>query len=83
MVEQIPAQNAPYGVNIESGRDYWWCACGRSSRQPFCDGSHKSVGLTPIKFSATETKQAWLCGCKSSANKPFCDGSHKSIRASQ
>jgi CDGSH iron-sulfur domain-containing protein 3 len=79
MAEPIPAQKAPYGVNIEAGKDYWWCACGRSANQPFCDGSHKSVRLAPQKFSATETKQVWLCGCKSSANRPFCDGSHKSM----
>jgi CDGSH iron-sulfur domain-containing protein 3 len=79
MAEPIPAQKAPYGVNVEAGKNYWWCACGRSASQPFCDGSHKSVGLAPQKFSAIETKQVWLCGCKSSANKPFCDGSHKSM----
>jgi CDGSH iron-sulfur domain-containing protein 3 len=71
VAEPIPAQRAPYGVNIEAGKDYWWCACGRSAKQPFCDGSHKAVGLAPLKFSATETKQAWLCGCKSGSNKPL------------
>jgi CDGSH-type Zn-finger protein len=79
MAEPIPAQKAPYGVNVEAGKDYWWCACGRSAKQPFCDGSHKSVGLAPQKFIAAETKQVWLCGCKSSGNKPFCDGTHKSM----
>ncbi len=79
MAEPIPAQKAPYGVNVEAGKDYWWCACGRSARQPFCDGSHKSISLTPQKFTAAETKQVWLCGCKSSGNKPFCDGSHKTM----
>jgi CDGSH iron-sulfur domain-containing protein 3 len=77
--EPVPAQKAPYGVNVEAGKDYWWCACGRSARQPFCDGSHKSIGLAPQKFTAAETKQVWLCGCKSSSNRPFCDGSHKSM----
>jgi CDGSH-type Zn-finger protein len=72
-------KKAPYGVNVEAAKDYWWCACGRSAKQPFCDGSHKSVGLAPQKFTAAETKQVWLCGCKSTANKPFCDGTHKSM----
>jgi CDGSH iron-sulfur domain-containing protein 3 len=79
MAEPIAAQKAPYGVNVEAGKDYYWCACGRSAAQPFCDGSHKAVGLAPMKFTATETKQAWLCGCKASANKPFCDGTHKTV----
>jgi CDGSH-type Zn-finger protein len=79
---ELIARHSPrrsLGVNVEAGKNYWWCACGRSASQPFCDGSHKSVGLAPQKFSAIETKQVWLCGCKSSANKPFCDGSHKSL----
>ena len=79
MTEPIPAQNAPYGVNSNLGR----IIGGRSLRQPFCNGSHKSVGLAALKFSAAGTKQARLCGCKSSGDKPFCDGSHKSIRARQ
>jgi CDGSH iron-sulfur domain-containing protein 3 len=79
MAEPIAAQAAPYGVNVEAGRDYYWCACGRSSAQPFCDGTHKSVGLAPMKFTAAETKQAWLCGCKATANQPFCDGTHKRL----
>jgi len=54
MAEPIPAQKAPYGVNVEAGKDYWWCACGRSASQPFCDGSHKSFGLAPQKFSAID-----------------------------
>ena len=61
MAELIPAQEAPYGVNVEAGEDYRWCACGRSASQPFsCTSLHKSVGLAPQKFSATETKQIWL-----------------------
>ncbi|MGH6980046.1 MAG: CDGSH iron-sulfur domain-containing protein [Stellaceae bacterium] len=79
MAEPIPAQKAPYGINVEAGKDYWWCACGRSANQPFCDGSHKAVGLAPQKFTAAESKQVWLCGCKASANKPFCDGTHKRV----
>ena len=54
MAEPIAAQKAPYGVELEAGKDYWWCACGHSAAQPFCDGSHKAVGLAPMKFTATE-----------------------------
>ena len=79
MAEPIPAQKAPYNVTLEAGKSYFWCACGRSSNQPFCDGSHKSVGLVPIRFTAEESKQVWLCGCKSSGKQPFCDGTHKTL----
>ena len=78
MAEPIPAQKAPYGVNIEAGKDYWWCAM-RAQREPTLLRRFTQIGgLAPQKFSATETKQVWLCG-SSSANKPFCDRSHKSI----
>ena len=73
------AQKAPYPVDIEAGKTYFWCACGRSQKQPFCDGSHKATTLTPVKFTAGETKKVWLCGCKQSAGKPFCDGTHKGL----
>ncbi|HEX4194586.1 MAG TPA: CDGSH iron-sulfur domain-containing protein [Stellaceae bacterium] len=79
MSDPIPAQKAPYGVPVEEGKDYYWCACGRSATQPFCDGSHKAVGLRPMAFKAAKTEEAWLCGCKASGNKPFCDGSHRKL----
>lgn len=77
--QPIPAQKAPYGVAVEAGKQYAWCACGRSQSQPFCDGSHKAVGLRPQLFTAAKSEQAWLCGCKSSGNKPFCDGTHNKL----
>lgn len=73
------AQKAPYPVEVEAGKSYFWCACGRSAKQPFCDGSHKGSSFVPLKFTAEETKKVFLCGCKHSANKPFCDGSHKTL----
>ena len=73
------AQKAPYPVNVEAGKTYAWCACGRSQGQPFCDGSHAGSGITPIEYEATETKTVFFCGCKHSNNKPFCDGTHKSL----
>jgi CDGSH-type Zn-finger protein len=79
MADPIPAQKAPYGVNVEAGKQYWWCRCGRSQKQPFCDGSHKAVGLEPMMFTAEATKTVYLCGCKSTKNQPFCDGTHKTL----
>ncbi|MCP5265366.1 MAG: CDGSH iron-sulfur domain-containing protein [Burkholderiaceae bacterium] len=73
------AQTTPYAVDVEQGKDYWWCSCGQSSRQPFCDGSHKGSEFTPVKVTATETRTVYLCGCKHSNNGAFCDGSHKQL----
>ncbi|NJD31218.1 MAG: CDGSH iron-sulfur domain-containing protein [Gammaproteobacteria bacterium] len=77
MTEAVLAGRAPMPVDVEAGRTYWWCACGRSSKQPFCDGSHKGSGLAPVQYVATESKTAWFCACKRTAGPPLCDGSHK------
>jgi CDGSH-type Zn-finger protein len=79
MSEAVVAQKGPYGTELEAGKTYYWCACGRSANQPFCDGSHKAVGMTPKAFAADEAGTAWLCGCKQSKNAPYCDGSHKRL----
>jgi len=79
MSAAIPAQKSPYGVTVEAGKQYWWCACGRSKTQPYCDGSHKAVGMAPISFTAEKSQQVWLCGCKSTKGQPFCDGTHSKI----
>lgn len=73
------AQKAPYAVAVEAGKEYYWCACGRSANQPFCDGSHKGSGIEPVRFVADESKTVWLCGCKATHNQPYCDGTHKSL----
>lgn len=73
------AQKSPFPVEVEAGKSYFWCACGLSQKQPFCDGSHKTTALTPVKFTAAESKKAFFCGCKQSANAPLCDGAHKSL----
>lgn len=79
MVEPVCAQKGPYKLVLEAGRDYWWCACGRSAAQPFCDGSHRGSGFEPMKFTPPETTYYWLCGCKVSGRKPHCDGRHKRL----
>ena len=73
------AQKAPFAVDVEAGKSYWWCACGLSARQPFCDGSHKTTAFTPLEYAATATQTVYFCGCKHSAKKPLCDGTHKSL----
>lgn len=72
------AQKSPYVLELAPGT-YWWCACGRSKNQPFCDGSHKVTSFTPVKFELAQATKVALCGCKRSANKPFCDGTHKTL----
>jgi len=78
MPDPVVAQPSPYAVELAPG-DYWWCACGRSKRQPFCDGSHKDSTFTPHKFTVSEAKKVWLCGCKRTASVPFCDGTHAKL----
>ncbi len=79
MAEPVVAQKSPYAVEVEAGKKYWWCTCGRSRKQPYCDGSHKEVGLAPLVFTAEKTGKVYLCGCKSTAKKPFCDGTHSRL----
>ena len=69
----------PIPVKVEAGKSYWWCACGRSQTQPFCDGSHKGTAFTPVEFKAATTEQAWFCACKRTGKTPMCDGSHKKL----
>lgn len=80
-VSQPPeiAQKAPYAVEVTAGKTYFWCACGRSAKQPFCDGSHKGTGFEPVRYMAAADGRAWFCGCKHSAKAPMCDGSHKGL----
>ena len=61
---------------MEEGKSYYWCSCGQSKKQPFCDGSHKGTEFTPVAYKAEETKKMFFCACKQTNNQPFCDGSH-------
>lgn len=79
MAVPIVAQPKPYLVTLEGGRKYFWCACGRSANQPFCDGSHEGTGILPRKFVAARTEEVLLCGCKHTGGSPFCDGAHTNL----
>jgi len=79
MTEPVIAQKAPYPVEVEAGKNYFWCACGKSAKQPFCDGAHKGSGLSPVKYEAAKDAKVYFCGCKASVNKPLCDGTHGKI----
>jgi CDGSH-type Zn-finger protein len=76
MSEPISPQQAPYATEVIAGETYYWCACGRSKNQPFCDGSHKETEFQPTAFTAEKTETVYLCGCKKTGGAPFCDGSH-------
>ena len=77
MSEPVRASDTPFAVEVESGKSYFWCACGRSKSQPFCDGSHKGTDFSPVKYEATESEKVFFCGCKATKSQPMCDGSHK------
>jgi CDGSH-type Zn-finger protein len=79
MSEPKISQRAPYPVEVESGKTYFWCACGESKNQPFCDGSHKGTGFGPTRYDAEKDGPVYFCGCKHSANGALCDGSHKAL----
>jgi len=78
MAEPVIHQRGPIVQKVEPG-EYWWCACGRSKSQPFCDGSHAGTGLEPKMVTITEAKTVAWCACKHSKRQPFCDGSHAKL----
>ena len=69
----------PIPIKVEAGKSYWWCACGRSKAQPFCDGSHKGTPFAPQEWKAPKDEEAYFCACKRSSHQPLCDGSHKAL----
>ena len=78
MSEPEMPQKAPYGVELQPG-SYWWCSCGRTRNQPFCDGSHQGTDFSPVEVKIDKPGKVWLCGCKRTATPPFCDGTHKKL----
>jgi len=77
--QAVVSQKSPYLVEVEAGKSYFWCSCGRSEKQPFCDGSHKGTTFTPLKFEAEKSKRLFFCGCKQTDKQPFCDGAHSKL----
>jgi len=73
------AQKAPYPVDVTEGKTYFWCTCGQSSRQPFCDGSHKVTSFEPVKYTAEKDGKLFFCGCKATGKSPLCDGTHNTL----
>ena len=73
------AQKAPYPVEVTAGKSYMWCACGRSAKQPFCDGSHKGTDFAPVRYTAEQDGKVFFCGCKATGDSPLCDGSHSRL----
>jgi CDGSH iron-sulfur domain-containing protein 3 len=76
MSEPVRASDTPLGVDVEEGKNYFWCACGKSQSQPFCDGAHKDTDFTPVKYTAEASRKVFFCGCKITGSQPMCDGSH-------
>jgi CDGSH-type Zn-finger protein len=72
-------QNSPYPVEVKAGQSYWWCSCGLSKNQPFCDGSHQGTSFAPVEHKATADGTVYFCGCKASKNGALCDGSHSAL----
>lgn len=75
---EIP-QKTPYPIEVEAGKKYFWCACGKSANQPFCDGSHQGTDFVPTPFEAEASKTVFFCGCKHTEGQPLCDGSHNKL----
>lgn len=79
MEEPKISQKSPIPAELKEGETYYWCSCGRSGKQPFCDGSHKGTSFKPLAFTAEKDGTAYLCACKHTKNPPYCDGTHKNL----
>jgi CDGSH-type Zn-finger protein len=76
--ERVSAAAAPIKIDVEAGKAYFWCSCGLSKTQPFCDGAHarEETGLAPVRWEALESRTVFFCACKKTQGEPLCDGSH-------
>ena len=73
------AGEGPIAVDVEEGSSYFWCACGKSANQPYCDGSHAGTNFRPLMWTAEASETKYFCACKQTDSRPFCDGSHKRL----
>ncbi len=78
-MKPVTTQKAPYAIAVDSGKSYYWCSCGKSKSQPFCDGAHQGSNFLPVEYKANESKTVYFCGCKLSAKQPLCDGAHSAF----
>ncbi len=76
MSEAKRVSDTPYAIDVEEGKSYFWCSCGLSQNQPFCDGAHNGTDFQPVQYTASESKKVFFCGCKATKSQPLCDGSH-------
>lgn len=79
MADPVIAQKSPVAVRVEEGETYWWCVCGRSKNQPFCDGSHEGTEFKPLEYKAENSRMLSFCACKQTKRAPLCDGSHNDL----
>ena len=79
MAKGAIAKAEPIAVEVEEGKAYFWCSCGKSANQPFCDGSHKDTEFQPVRWKAEESGKKFFCACKQTDGQPFCDGSHNAL----
>ncbi|RVU35048.1 CDGSH iron-sulfur domain-containing protein [Hwanghaeella grinnelliae] len=79
MSEPVIAAKQPFSTDVKEGKSYYWCACGKSGKQPFCDGSHAGTEFSPVKYTAEKDRTVFFCGCKHTARQPLCDGAHAKL----
>jgi len=79
MDKPVIAKKGPFPIDVEAGKKYFVCVCGKSKKQPFCDGAHSGSEFRPEIYQAAEAKTVYFCGCKHSGKIPLCDGTHKEL----
>ena len=79
MSEPVIAAKQPFSTEVKAGKSYFWCACGKSAKQPYCDGSHAGTDFSPVKYTAEKDRTVFFCGCKHTAKQPLCDGAHAKL----